>query len=258
MPDSKRADLKLEKKNIDGIPTLSCFKEGGEPKPLVIFAHDFTNSKEIWTDNLETFAQLGFYAVAIDNRAHGERSEPDFISQVFLDKKLVVYEIRRLIKETADDIPTIIDHFTKDEQIDKDRVGMIGVSMGGYSALRAMVIDDRIKVAAPIISSPYWDDDPADIPTVRDPEILQKLKAFSDEYSPAYYLDRFYPRAMLLQVGGKDIHLNVERVKHFHHELESYYEERPDRLKLIIHEGVGHEFIPEMWRNAMDWFKNYL
>jgi dipeptidyl aminopeptidase/acylaminoacyl peptidase len=63
------------------------------------------------------------------------------MSQVFQDDKLDVYQVRRLIKETADDIPTIIDHLTADNQIDEQRIGMFGVSMGGFVTFRALVIE---------------------------------------------------------------------------------------------------------------------
>jgi cephalosporin-C deacetylase-like acetyl esterase len=67
-----------------------------------------------------------------------------------------VYQVRRLVKETADDIPIIIDHFEANKQVDAQRIGMLGVSMGGYVAFRALIIEERIGVAMPIIASPNW------------------------------------------------------------------------------------------------------
>lgn len=252
-------NLKMEKRAIYGIPTLSCFKGSGDRKPLVIFSHAFTGKKEDFTDHLMTFAKLGYYAVALDNRAHGERSVRGFIShQVFVDGKLNVYEVRKLIKETADDMAILIDHFVQEAGIDEDRIGIIGVSMGGFSALRTMVMENRIKVVAPVIASPYFDEIPQDIPIVKDPEIMQKLKDYSEKYSPAFHLDRFYPRAILFQIGGQDIHFNGENVQEFCHTLGPYYEENPDRLKLIVHDNVAHKFTQPMWNNVMDWFQKYL
>ena len=47
----------------------------------------------------------------MDNKGHGERNGPDFKSQVFTKHGFNLYEVRRLIKETADDIPILIDHY---------------------------------------------------------------------------------------------------------------------------------------------------
>jgi len=252
-------NLEMEKHTIHEIPTLSCFKGGGDQKPLVIFSHAFTRAKEDFTDHLKAFAELGYYAVALDNRAHGERSIRGFISQqVFVDGKLNVYEVRKLIKETADDIKVLIDHFVKEGRVDEDRIGLIGVSMGGFSALRTLVMEERVKVAAPIIASPYFDEIPEDVPIAKDPENMKKLKDYSEKYSPGFHLDRFYPRAILFQIGGRDIHVKGENVKQFCDTLGPYYEEDPDRLKLIVHDNVAHEFTQPMWNNVIDWFQKNL
>jgi len=252
-------NLEMEKHVIQGIPTLSCFKGSGDHKPLVIFSHAFMGAKEAFTDHLQTFAELGYYAVSLENRGHGERSMPGFIvKKVFMEKKLNVYEVRKLIKETADDMVILINHFVKEGGIDEDRIGIIGVSMGGFSALRTLVMEDRIKVVAPIIASPYFNEIPEDVPIVKDPETMQKLKDYSDRYSPAFHLDRFYPRAILLQIGGRDIHFSGENVKEFCHTLGPYYEKNPDRLKLIVHDNVAHEFTQPMWNNVINWFRKYL
>ena len=250
---------KMEKQTIHEIPTLSCFKGSGDGKPLVIFSHAFTGRKEDFTDHLKTFAELGYHAVALDNRAHGERSVRGFLSQKgFVDGKLNVYEVRKLIKETADDMEILINHFVQEGRIDEDKIGVIGVSMGGFSALRTLVIEDRIRVVAPIIASPYFDEIPEDVPIVKDSEAMQKLKDYSGRYSPAFHPDRFYPRAILFQIGGRDIHFSGENVKAFCHTLGPYYEKDPDRLKLVVHENVAHEFTQPMWNNVVDWFQKYL
>ncbi|MBW1888286.1 MAG: alpha/beta hydrolase, partial [Deltaproteobacteria bacterium] len=203
MMNAAKDNLELKKYTIHEIPTLVCFKGNDDQKPLVIFSHAFTGAKEDLTDHLKTFAELGYYAVALDNRAHGERSVRGFISQrVFDDGKLNVYEVRKLIKETADDMQMLINHFVKEEGVDEGRIGIIGVSMGGFSALRTLVMEERIKVAASVIASPYFDEIPEDVPIVKEPEIMRKLKDYSNRYSPASYLDRFYPRAVLFQIGG--------------------------------------------------------
>ena len=76
---------------------------------------------------------------------------------------------------------------------------MVGVSMGGFIAFRALVIDDRIGVAAPVIASPYFDES-----------------------------------------------------------LKSNYRQRPDNLKFIQEENIGHEFTASMWHNVIKWFNKHL
>ncbi len=259
MNTSAQDDLMLTKEMVGGIPILECYKRDGRRKPLVILSHGFTENKERWTPQLNSLAEHGYYAAALDNHNHGERKEPDFASQVFSGSKLKLHEVRRLIKETAEDISRLIDHFTRSEEVDQDRIGMAGVSMGGFTTFRALVIEKRIKAAAPVISSPYWDDIPQGVPVADDAESQQTLASISHAYSPALFPELFFPRPLLIQIGDQDGHYVPDRVKQFYEQLKSgYYKEEPQRLKLICHEGVGHEFTPAMWANVMDWFKKYL
>jgi len=253
-----KSHLEFEKHMVDDIPILSCFKKDGVPGPLVIFIHSLGQSKEHWQPQLEKIADLGCYAIAMDNKGHGERRDPNFRERVFSEGKLNVYEVRKLIKETADDIPSLIDHFIAKAQIDGARIGIIGGSMGGFAAFRALVIDERIKVAAPIIASPYLDEVPKDVPVLGDPEVQQALEAYSRKYNPANYLEKFYPRAILIQIGEQDIHFNGKRVANFYQELLPHYREAPDRLKFIAHENIAHEITATMWRNVTSWLQKHL
>lgn len=244
---------------IDKIPVLVCFDvDRGFPKPLVIISHGFRGSKEDLRERAAALANFGYYAVAIDNCGHGERTGPDFLSQVYRDGELDMVEVRRLIKKTADDIPTIIDYFEVDKLIDGQRVGMVGVSMGGFVTFRALTFEKRIKAAAPIIASPFWDDLPAEVPVLSTPEARLALTAYAQRYNPAYYPDQFFPRPLLIQIGEEDQHYNGAKVKRFYHGLKGRYRTDAEKVKLIVHEGVGHTFTEPMWVNAVDWLQKYL
>ena len=248
-------EMVTQERLVSGIPFLVCFKQDTtSPKPLIILSHGFSRSKDDMKDKLKVLVSMGYYAVAIDNRGHGERADHDFMSQVFQDDKLDVHLVRRLIKETADDIHTLIDHFATNKQVDAQRIGMLGVSMGGFVTFRALVIEKRIKVAAPIIASPYWDDLPAGVPVLDTPEAKQALTAYARQYSPAHHPQAFFPRPVLMQIGGQDDHYDGERVKQFYRELKHHYREADEHVQLIVHDDIGHEFTELMWENAINWF----
>ena len=257
MPETA-ADFIFETHDVHGIPAVSCHQGGAESMPLVLLAHDLFNSKDSWRTELQTLAQSRYVAVAMDNRGHGERKDPALKKQLFVKGEVNVLEVRKLIKETADDVPLLIDYFSTKQEIDPARVGMLGVSMGGYVAFRAAVIDDRIKVITPIIASPFWDDLPGDTPFIDRPDLLDDLKRYSREFSPGFYPERFYPCAVLIQIGGLDIHFNPKRVAMFHTELVPYYRETPEKLAFVVDENVGHECTAGMIENAMHWLRVYL
>lgn len=259
MKNNSPTDVKLVKGEVDGIPVLECFQRETRQKPLIILSHGFGGNKESWIPYLQTLAEHGYFAIALDNKNHGARQEPDFVSQVFHGEKLKVHEVRRLIKETAEDISRLIDHFIVTAGIDQKRIGMSGVSMGGFTTFRSLVIEKRIKVAAPIIGSPYWDDIPQGVPIADDAESQQALDRIAQASSPALFPERFPPRTLLIQIGSQDRHYDVDRVKEFADQLQNnHYKADPLKLKLIVHEGVGHEFTSNMWANVMAWFNQHL
>ena len=114
----KSQDMNLIKEIIQGIPVLTAFKTDGQPKPLVILSHGFNENKERWASHLQALGASGYYAVALDNHNHGERKGVDFTTAVFCDDALKLHEVRRLIKETAEDIPRLIDHFAASPEVD--------------------------------------------------------------------------------------------------------------------------------------------
>lgn len=73
-----------EKKTIRDIPAIICRRDDNSKKPLVILSHGFTQSKDTYSANgyLKELAELGYYAVAIDNRLHGDRPGPGFHTSV--------------------------------------------------------------------------------------------------------------------------------------------------------------------------------
>lgn len=256
-----------QEQTIQDIPTLACYRQDGRPKPLVLCAHGFSGAKEDLQEQLEILATAGYYALALDNRAHGDRPPPRFREAAFSGRGLDLYQVRRLIKETADDVVTLLDHLCPgseidpgqaDPEINPGRIAMLGSSMGGYVTFRALVIDERIRVAAPLISSPYWDDVPADVRIDDSPQARQRLAQYAAQYAPAVTPGRFYPRPLLVQVGGRDNHLNPRRVSGFCRKLKPYYAADPRRLRLVFEPKVGHRITQAMWDNVWDWLHTFL
>lgn len=252
----------LEEKIIKNeIPIIVCKNEDKIKKPLVIMSHGFTGSKNDFerNGNLKHLAELGYYAVALDNRLHGDRPGPDFRSAILKsDGKIDLFLLRKAMKETADDVKLLIDELTLLEEVDETRIAIIGVSMGGFVTYRTIVIDDRIMVGIPLISSPYWDDIPGDVPILLEEEGKTELRSLSEYYQPSNHMDKYHPTALLMQVGDIDKHYDMNRINVFHHELNKYYIDSPGKLKLIIHPNTEHEFTHDMWQESLQWLKEHL
>jgi pimeloyl-ACP methyl ester carboxylesterase len=249
--------MSYEKTVIGGVPVLVSRPAVNKPAPFVLLSHGFTRSKEDWLEPLEELSGKGYFAVAMDNRLHGERAGAGFDS-LLNDGKLDLPGLRRVMQETAADMSALIDHFSQNEAIDTGRIAVAGVSMGGFVSFAALVNDPRIKVATPIIASPYWSDIPGDTPVDLDTEAEVDLADFARENEPASRKESIPPRALLMQIGADDPHYDGRRVELFYEELRELYGDQAERVRLIVHPGVAHEFTAEMWANAIAWLETYL
>ncbi len=248
------------KKKINGIPVLEYFPAAkkGTKLPLVFILHGFTGRKENCITDLEEYARGGYYAVAPDHREHGKRRTLRFFTKVLKGIKINMAELMKLVKESADDYISLIDHYEKHDCIDPGRIGVAGVSMGGCITYRMMVIDSRIKTAAPMISTPHWGDLPEDRKVSNDPIVMKSLDSFARLYSPDLYPDKFYPRPLLMQIGENDRHFAAVKVKKFYEKLKPFYNQEPDKLEYVLYKNTGHEITPAMLSKTAGWFKKWL
>ena len=248
----------IEERVILDIPVLAGFEPSAAPHPLVILSHGFTRSKEDWRERIPELAGRGYFVAALDNRGHGDRRGPDFLSRTFRGGKWDILGIRQLIQETAEDIRIVLDQILTQEDVDLSRIGLAGVSMGAFASLKTTVSDDRIRAAASIIGSPYWDDLFEGTREEGDPQRRRELEAFAARHQPASFTERFFPRAVLFQTGETDPHLNSQRVKDFCLQLGGAYASAPEKLCCMEHPGIAHEFTAGMWDNALRWFERFL
>jgi len=248
-----------EKRFINDIPVLICKKVNEVKKPLVILSHGFNGCKENFKEKgyLQILADMGYYAVALDNRCHGERPGVGLATTIMnSDGKVNLSALRKAIKETADDIKVLIDEFVKDKEVDQDKIAMMGVSMGGFITFKALAMDARITVGIPIISSPYWDDMPDGKQfKIENEKLKMDLKYYCETHQPAVDIDKFFPRAILMQVGNEDKHFEVNKVKEFYQRLKVFYEKSPENISLIIYSDIKHEFTKEMWDESVRWLQ---
>ena len=253
-------EIKIQfiEKQVNEIPVLMSYCDDGRVKPLIIVCHGFSGQKEDFAPYIKELASMGYFAVTLDNRLHGKRNGKKFDEIAIKEGKLDTYVVRKAIKETADDIVSLLDTLLQNPQIDSSQIGITGVSMGGFITYRVTMIDKRIKAAAPIISSPFWDDIPGDTPAIMSDELKKDLRDFAECYNPGNHPDAFYPRPMLMQIGEIDRHMNTERVQHFSKTLKEIYQSDSSDVRLIVYPKTAHTFTNSMWKETVLWFNHYL
>ena len=110
---------------------------GIENPPIVIMALGLDSAKEEMGTNEEVFLQRGIATLAFDGPGQGEAE----------------YDLP-ICPEYEMPIKSVIDWLHSRTDIDLNRIGIWGVSLGGYYAPRAAAIDKRIK-ACISLTGPY-------------------------------------------------------------------------------------------------------
>ncbi|MBI4811312.1 MAG: alpha/beta fold hydrolase [Ignavibacteriales bacterium] len=148
---------------------LALPKNGTTPNPVVLLFHIGAGSKDSWWDATsfergpeftDSLLEYGIAVLAIDAQFHGERSvNNDYlpIQQMYYDYKWF-YRYRDGIIQTIGDCFRAIDYLSERKEIDVQRIGVLGHSIGGAMAIIYAALDQRVKsiVASVAAFSEPW------------------------------------------------------------------------------------------------------
>jgi dienelactone hydrolase len=143
---------------------LAVPPEGEGPFPVVLLLHGLTGTKENWLESDFTHGgevssallERGYAVVALDAQYHGQRAAYND----FVNPGEMVFErgwgmrYANLIAQTVVDYRRVIDYLASREDIDPERVGVLGYSMGGHMSFILGAVEPRIRaVVACVVPS---------------------------------------------------------------------------------------------------------
>lgn len=246
---------------------------------------------------LYRFAKLGFMAVCIDARFHGERggargaSTPGSANYVRAitsawENKNAGKQTHPFFYDTVYDLWRLTDYLVSRKDVDAARVGMMGISMGGIETWMAASVDQRIKVAVPIIAAQSFkwslenDRWQGRVGTIRaaheaaakqmgDKEINQRnikvvwnklLPGILDKYDCPSMIRLFAPRPLLLLNNGDDQNCPLPGAEIAFEAARNAYKAKAATNKLKIHvtPGEPHRLLPTHMDMACEWFLKWL
>jgi dienelactone hydrolase len=259
-----------------------------ERRPVVIALHGTGGSKASMFSLCHKLAEAGFIAVAIDGRYHGERKNGkgeidynDAIVRAFhgSDEHPFYYD-------TVWDVMRLVDYLSTRDDVDANRIGLIGISKGGIETYLAAAADPRIAVAVPCIGveSFRWALDNNDwqgrIGTIQnafdtivresgvtnaDSTFVQKfydrvVPGIDEEFDGPAMLALIAPRPLLVINSDSDNHTPLPGVIECTNAAHAVYAagHAADRFAVIIQKNTGHQVQPESERAAIEWFVKWL
>jgi len=150
------------------VPLTLIFPKGRkQPAPCVLLLHGLGENQDEWFSTEDksrlAFAKClvtsGIAVAAIDARNHGKRNH-QFGHQwpVRIATKNLVYTYQEMAISTVIDYRRLMDYLETREEIDQERFGALGISMGGMFTFELVGVEDRIKAAVSCVPpTPKWD-----------------------------------------------------------------------------------------------------
>jgi dienelactone hydrolase len=149
----------------DRVPGFLAWPKAGRPPyPIVLQLHAGAMSKDSWwqDDSFERGGQVtrsllaaGIAVLALDAQFHGERSaNNDYlpIQELYFEKQWFG-RFRDLIVETGRDWLRALDYLANRTEVDLNRIGAIGHSMGGIVTTHLAALELRVKVVVCCVSA---------------------------------------------------------------------------------------------------------
>lgn len=237
--------MKIDRKRLKGIPTVMLYDgqlKHAVAKGCILCYHGLTSSKDAWLHDLEIVAEHGFLTVGVDSVGHGERRYPDFETRMSQDNPHFWHAFTKAVCETADEVPVLLDGLIQNSLATDGRIGMLGVSMGGFITYSAILVEPRITAAVTIVSSPEW----------------WELKS---PQSPHHHVEGFARIKLLSQTGGKDTVIPSRFTYAFHNRLKSHYSDYESRFEHHHYPASNHMMDPDWeacWQKSIAWFEHQL
>ena len=257
-------------------------------RPVVIALHGTGGSKSAMTALCRKLAERGFIAVAIDGRYHGERKTGKGQSD-YNDAIVRAWHgsgEHPFFYDTVWDVMRLVDYLQTRDDVDAQRIGLIGISKGGVETYLAAAADPRIAVAVPCIGvqSFRWalanNDWQGRIGTIQsafdaiacDAGVTNPdsafVKKFYDRVAPGIdaefdgpqMLRLIAPRPLLVISSDADNHTPLPGVDECLAVAKKVYaaSHAEDRFAVIIQKNTGHKVLPESERAAIDWLVRWL
>lgn len=252
-------------KNVKGkVPVILSMHGHGSSKDNIFGFADNTAQ-----DVLALLISNGFAVMAIDSYFNGERrgtgpagtnemqnKGPDQEGSLF---KLNLWFGRTLWGMQLRDERIALDYLETRKEIDTERIGAQGMSMGSTRSWWLAAMDDRIKAVVGVACFTRYEELIAQ----------RELKAHGIYYFVPGMLNHFdteavmaliAPRPFLALTGDSDMGSPVSGMKVLENKLDNVYGlyDQNDQFKSIIYDNTGHVYTDEMKLEMINWFKKYL
>lgn len=278
---------------VERMPVLLVRPEAPAGKlPAVVVLHGTGGNKEGQRALCQKLASHGIFGIAIDARYHGEREAGAKGAARYNEAIAAAWRASAETMEhpfyydTVWDLWRLADYLETRSDIDAKKLGMIGFSMGGIETWLAASVDERWAVAVPAIGvqsfrwsldNDHWQGRANSIAEAHhaaakdlgEPAVNQRvcrelwskvIPGILEQFDCPSLLRLFAGRALLIPSGDQDPNCPFGGARLAFASAENAFKAAgcPEKLKIMVAEGVGHRVTPEQNSAALDWFVQWL
>lgn len=223
---------------------LSIPENAPKPAPVVILLHGLGDRKTV--DYIQAghdyFIESGLAVFRIDIANHGERKTHPYEFSLTDGYR---YWTRDLISQTVFDLQRSVDYLQTRQDIDQDKIGFFGISLGGVIGTIFSGVDDRVSV--PVIALAG-----GNLSLMFGMEALsEETKNFFSIIDPINYVQQIAPRPLLM--------INAENDEVIVPITSKLLFQKAKSPKEIIWYPSRHRDLPidEAYPTGIDWYKKH-
>jgi dienelactone hydrolase len=256
---------------VPGILLLPKGRKG--PAPAVVVLHGHGSSKESVCTVAghgqyvgPALARRGYVVAAIDAYFNGERVGKgpagrldDAQGQEASLFKLDLWLGRTLWGMMLRDEQCLLDYLQTRPEVDKDRVGATGMSMGCTRAWWLAAIDERVRAVVGVACFTRYTELIAH-GNLRKHGIYYFVPGVLAHFDTEAIYALVAPRPLLMLSGDQDGGAPTDGIAVLERKLGAVYalHGRPGNFRSVVYERTGHEYLPEMKAEMLAWFEEHL
>ncbi len=256
MADHLKSDFIVEEKiSMGNIPAILFRPKNKEGLlPTAILYHGWSSNKEFQRMRGFILSSAGYQVIIPDAIYHGERNP---LKNYNLEnaKKYFWHVVLNNIEESK----IIIEQAVSKYQADPARIGILGHSMGGFTAAGVFTHNLDIKALVVFNGACNWN---YFNQWFKGKGWVEEDFEFEEEervstLDPQNNLKLLKDRPILLLHGDRDGLVPIEGQRIFYSKIKECYK-NPKRIKLIEYPNLNHFVTTNMMEEAIYWFYKYL
>jgi dienelactone hydrolase len=260
------------------VPGVLLLPKGrAKPGPAILYCHWHGGEYEKGKTELfgaehtpeppgPTLARRGYAVLAIDAYCFGERNgqgpggpgEPGGAGELTASK-FNLWVGRSLWGMILRDDLMALDYLASRPEVDTQRIGVTGMSMGATRSWWLMALDERIKTGVAVACLTRYQDLIAH-EGLKYHGIYYYVPGLLNHFDTEAILALSAPRPILLMNGDRDEGSPVDGIRTIETQVRPIYQLYGVEafFRSEVYADMGHEYRPPMWQNTLAWFEQHL